>query len=152
LASARAIPDAAPEEDRALISLALGTAAKVEDHMDRFEFNRALEAIWELVSRSNKYIDETEPWVLAKGEDGRERLGRVLYNISEALRVVSVLIQPYLVRSSTKIREQLGLGGETLRWEDAQIFGAVNTFRTSKGENLFPRIDIEKELAAIAEG
>ncbi|MDR2163218.1 MAG: methionine--tRNA ligase [Clostridiales Family XIII bacterium] len=151
LASAGAIPDAAAIEDRELISLALGTATKVEDHMDRFEFNHALESIWELVSRSNKYIDETEPWVLAKDEDGRERLGQVLYTISESLRVVSILIQPFLVSSSTKIREQLGLGGETLRWEDSQIFGAEKTFRTSKGESLFPRIDIEKELAAIDE-
>jgi methionyl-tRNA synthetase len=143
---------ALPKEDRELIFLALGTAAKVEDHMDRFEFNHALEAIWELISRSNKYIDETEPWALAKSDGGRERLGQVLYNITESLRVVSVLIQPYLHGSSEKIREQLGLGDEALRWEDAQLFGATESFHTSKGENLFPRIDVEKELDSMGVG
>jgi methionyl-tRNA synthetase len=123
--------------------------------MDGFEFNHALEAIWELIARSNKYIDETEPWTLAKdesGERGRARLGEVLYVLAEALRIVSVLIQPSLHWSSEKIREQLGLDPEGVVWADAQVFGLEAGYRTEKGENLFPRIDIEKELDAIAEG
>jgi methionyl-tRNA synthetase len=120
--------------------------------MDGFEFNHALEAIWELIARSNKYIDETEPWALAKSDGGKERLGQVLYNLAESLRIVSVLIQPYLHWSSEKIREQLGLDPEAVAWDDAQAFGLEAEYRTEKGENLFPRIDIEKELASIAEG
>jgi methionyl-tRNA synthetase len=142
------LPDAA-KEDEALITLALGAAAKVESHMDRFEFNRALEAIWEFVSRSNKYIDETEPWALAKDEGSKERLAEVLYNLAESLRIVSVLIQPFLHWSSEKIREQLGLDPNAVSWDDARIFGAEKEYHTTKGENLFPRIDIEKELADI---
>jgi methionyl-tRNA synthetase len=141
-------------EDADFILLALGTADKVVGHMDRFEFNRALEAIWELISRSNKYIDETEPWVLAKqdGGGGMERLGQVLYNLAESLRIVSVLIQPYLHWSSERIREQLGLDPDAVAWADAYVFGLETEYRTMKGENLFPRIDIEKELDAIGEG
>jgi methionyl-tRNA synthetase len=152
LTSADTLPQGIATEDRELISLALGTADKVADHMDRFEFNRALEAIWELIARSNKYIDETEPWVLAKEDGGMERLGQVLYNIAESLRVVSVLIQPYLHWSSERIREQLGLDPDAVAWEGACVFGAEAEYRTVKGENLFPRIDIEKELDAISEG
>jgi methionyl-tRNA synthetase len=141
-------------EDADFIMLALGAADKVVAHMDKFEFNRALEAIWELIARSNKYIDETEPWVLAKvdGGGGMERLGQVLYHIAESLRIVSVLIRPYLHWSSEKIREQLGIGPDAAAWADAYVFGAVAEYHTEKGENLFPRIDIEKELDAIDEG
>jgi methionyl-tRNA synthetase len=103
------IPKSAVPADRELIALALGTAAKVEKFMDGFEFNRALESIWELIARSNKYVDETEPWLLAKDKSGEERLSAVLYNLAESLRIVSVLIQPYLHWSSERIRTQLGL-------------------------------------------
>jgi methionyl-tRNA synthetase len=147
--SADALPPETGAEDAALISFALGAADKVVDHMDRFEFNRALEAIWELIARSNKYIDETEPWALAKDEGGAERLNQVLYHLAESLRVVSVLIQPYLHWSSEKIREQLGLDPAAVAWADAYVFGAEAEYRTAKGENLFPRIDIEKELDSI---
>jgi methionyl-tRNA synthetase len=146
------VPDGVPAVDRDLIALALGTASKVESHMDRFEFNRALEAIWEFISRSNKYIDETEPWALAKDEAGKPRLGEVLYNLAESLRIVSVLIQPFLHWSSEKIREQLGLDPLDVEWAGARAFGLVERYRTEKGENLFPRIDIEKELTAIEAG
>jgi methionyl-tRNA synthetase len=117
--------------------------------MDRFEFNRALESIWEFVSRSNKYIDETEPWALAKDEGNKERLAEVLYNLAESLRIVSVLIRPFLHWSSEKIREQLGLDPNAVSWDDARIFGAEKAYHTTTGENLVPRIDIEKELADI---
>ncbi|MDR1496392.1 MAG: methionine--tRNA ligase [Clostridiales Family XIII bacterium] len=147
-----AVDVAVDARDGELIALALGAAAKVERHMDSFEFNRALETIWELISRSNKYIDETEPWTLAKTDGDRERLGQVLYNLAESLRIVSVLIQPYLHWSSEKIREQLGLDSGAVVWGDAQVFGLEAAYRTAKGENLFPRIDIEKEFASIAEG
>jgi methionyl-tRNA synthetase len=146
------IPETCAAADRELIALALGTAAKVELHMDGFEFNHALEAIWELIARSNKYIDETEPWALAKTDGGKERLGQVLYHLAESLRVVSVLIQPSLHWSSEKIREQLGLAPDGVAWADAQVFGLEAEYRTAKGENLFPRIDIKKELDSIAEG
>jgi methionyl-tRNA synthetase len=148
ITSADQVAGAAEEADRELVALALGVAAKVERHMDRFEFNHALEAIWELIARSNKYIDETEPWILAKpesGERGRERLGRVLYHLAESLRIVSVLIRPYLHWSSEKIREQLGLDPADVAWADAQLFGLEAEYRTVKGENLFPRIDVEKQ-------
>jgi methionyl-tRNA synthetase len=142
----------AAKEDRELVAAAMGAAAKVEGFMERFEFNHALEAIWELISRSNKYIDETEPWLLAKDEGRKDRLAEVLYNLAESLRVVSVLIQPYLHWSSERIREQLGISDQAVEWADACAFGLLEEYRTEKGANLFPRIDIEKELDSIANG
>jgi methionyl-tRNA synthetase len=135
--------------DDELRALAVAVAGKVETHMDAFAFNHALEEIWVLIRRSNKYIDETMPWALAKDESKAARLEEVLYNLAEALRIVSILIHPFMHYSSAEIRKQLGIASSTLKWEDASAFGIEAEYRASKGVNLFPRLDIDAELEAL---
>ncbi|MDQ9892123.1 class I tRNA ligase family protein, partial [Acinetobacter baumannii] len=86
--------------------IAVGAADRVEAEMDKFKFNMALEEIWVLVRRANKYIDETTPWILAKDENSKARLDVVMHNLSEALRIVSILIHPFMHTTSTEIRKQ----------------------------------------------
>jgi len=143
-------PAEADPKDAALAELATGIAAKVEEHMERFGFNHALEAIWSLVGASNKYIDETTPWILAKDEGQKDRLADVLYNLCEALRIISVLIHPFMHHSAEEIRRQLGVHEEEgVVWNDAKIFGKEAAYSVVKGESLFPRIDVPKELEAL---
>ncbi|MDR1573411.1 MAG: methionine--tRNA ligase [Clostridiales Family XIII bacterium] len=143
-------PDAAAEAlDKDLANTATAAAAKVEDFMDRFVFNRAVEEIWNVVSRTNKYIDETAPWVLAKDETNKARLGTVLYNLAESLRIISVLITPFMHTTAEEIRRQLGTADKPALWEDASRFGLIGPTKVKKGESLFPRIDINKELEAL---
>ena len=138
------------DTDEELRELALGVRPKVEAHMDKFEFNYALESIWTLVRRTNKYIDETAPWVLAKDPDKKARLDEVMHNLAEALRLVSVLIFPFMHTTATKIRSQLGIA-EKPAWEDVQVFDALGGQKVTRGEVLFPRLDVAKELEALAE-
>ena len=119
---------------------------EVEKAMEHYQFSVALEAIWKLIRRSNKYVDETEPWKLAKDDDKLDRLNTVLYNLAESLRIVSVLIYPFIKDTSLKIREQLGVSGE-INWEDARTFGLIEDgTKVNKGEVIFPRLDIEAEI------
>lgn len=145
------VPGAGKEEgtDEDLKNLALGVAAKVEAHMDKFSFSHALEEIWTLIRRTNKYIDETAPWLLAKEESSKDRLDTVLHNLAESLRIVSVLIQPFMHTTSEKIRKQLGLWFADPEWSDTQIFDTMDGEQVKKGEAIFPRLDIEKELAEL---
>ena len=92
-----------------LIDMALATPKKVEELMDNLLFSNALAEIWKLIGRTNKYIDETMPWILAKSEEQKPRLGTVLYNLAESLRFVSVLISPFMPATPVKIRQQLGI-------------------------------------------
>lgn len=138
------------DPDDELRTLALECHKKVEAHMDKFQFNLALEDIWEVVRRTNKYIDETAPWVLAKDEAKKERLGEVMHNLAEALRIVSVLIFPFMHTTSSKIREQIGLTGDPV-WEDALCFDTYDGQKVKRGEVIFPRLDIQKELAELEE-
>ncbi|MDR2609986.1 MAG: methionine--tRNA ligase [Clostridiales Family XIII bacterium] len=140
---------AATSPDNELKELAVSVAGKVEAHMDGFAFNHALEEIWTLIRRSNKYIDETMPWALAKDEAQAARLEEVLYNLGETLRIVSILIQPFMHYSSAEIRKQLGITDVTLKWEDASVFGLEAEYHATKGVNLFPRLDIDAELEAL---
>lgn len=145
------VPPAGEDEghDSELKQLALGTAAKVEAHMDKFNFSVALEEIWTLIRRTNKYIDETTPWLLAKDEANKGRLNTVLHNLAEALRIVSVLIQPFMHTTSSRIRKQLGLWYADPEWSDTQVFDMMDGEQVKKGKALFPRMDIEKELAEL---
>lgn len=145
------VPGAGKDEgtDGELKGLALGTAAKVEKHMDKFSFSLALEDIWTLIRRTNKYIDETLPWNLAKDEANKDRLSTVLHNLAESLRIISVLIHPFMHTTSSKIRKQLGLWFADPLWEDTGIFDVMDGEEVKKGEAIFPRIDIEKELAEL---
>jgi len=142
----------ADPKDAALAELATGIAGKVEEHMERFGFNHALETIWSLVGASNKYIDETMPWILAKDEGQRDRLADILYNLCESLRIISVLIHPFMHHSAEEIRRQLGVRedeGAGVAWADAMVFGKEAVYDVVKGESLFPRIDVPKELEAL---
>ena len=136
------------DTDEELREIALGVYKNVEAHMDKFEFNYALESIWTLVRRANKYIDETAPWVLAKDPEKKDRLNEVLHNLAESLRMVSVLIQPFMHTTSEKMRAQLGIEGEP-KWEDTHVFDALGGEKVTRGEVLFPRLDVAKELEEL---
>ncbi len=136
--------------DRALIALANQTPDLVSLHMDGLQFSTALQDIWKLVGECNRYIDQNTPWVLARSEEGRERLRTVLYILCECIRMVAVLIQPTMPRTPARIFEQLGVTDENLTQWPSLHFGAMPAGgKTKKGETLFPRIDIKKELADI---
>lgn len=132
-----------------LQSIALTVRDKVEAHMDKFEFNLALEEIWILVRRTNKYIDETSPWVLAKDPALKDKLDAALYNMIECIRIVSVLIYPFMHTTSDKIREQIGLGGKEPKWEDAVAYNVMGGEKVVKGDPIFPRLDVKKELEEL---
>ena len=144
-----ALTDATDPLDEDLKSIAVGAASKVEANMDKFAFNMALEDIWTVVRRANKYIDETMPWVLAKDEKDKPRLDNVLHNLAEAIRIVSVLIEPFMHTTSGKIRKQLGLWYAEPVWADAFTFEMMNGEQVKKGDPIFPRLDIEKELEEL---
>lgn len=134
--------------DDELINLALSTPGKVEASIDALKIPEALESIWTLIGRANKYIDETTPWILAKDEEKKERLGTVLYNLLETLRFVSVMISPFLTETSAKINEQLNTKVTT--WESLKEFnGTVAGDKVVKGDVIFPRIDVEEKLAEL---
>ncbi len=145
------IPEPVKKEklDEELIEIAEKAAVEVDDFVDKMAFSSALESIWKLIRRTNKYIDETEPWVLGKNDD-RDRLSTVLYNLMDSLRIVNILIHPFLTDTSLKIKEQIGQG--EIKWEDAYKFGLTKVgTQVKKTENLFPRLDISKELKKLSE-
>lgn len=134
--------------DDELINLALEAPKKVEKEIDDLRIPEAIEAIFDLIGRANKYIDETTPWILAKDEANKDRLGTVLYNLAESLRFTSVLLSAFLPDTAKKINEQLKF--ENLSFESLAAFnGTVSGTKVSKGENLFPRIDVEKKLEEL---
>ncbi|ANE48093.1 methionyl-tRNA synthetase [Paenibacillus swuensis] len=146
------VPDATPF-DAALVETADAAVSKAEEALENMEFSVALSAIWTLVSRTNKYIDETQPWTLAKDESKREVLGSVMYHLAESLRIVSVMLQPFLTRTPRQIWAQLGVAEGTLtEWDSVHRFGALAAgTRVAKGEPLFPRLEAGPEVAYIAE-
>ncbi len=147
------VPEAKGAEDAVDVDLkavATGAAAKVEEQMDKFAFNMALEEIWVAVRRANKYIDETTPWILAKDEASKDRLDTVMHNLAETIRIISVLIYPFMHTTSEKIRKQMGLWYAEPVWEDASVFDMMNGEQVKKGDAIFPRLDIEKELEELA--
>ncbi len=142
-------PGEGAEPDGELIALAEATLPAVEKKMDEFQFSLALTEIWKLISRCNKYIDETMPWALAKDEGKKGRLATVLYNLAEAARIISVLIAPVMTKTPAKIQAALGVPGELATLESIRHFGGIRPGSVvKKMELLFPRIDIEAELAA----
>ena len=146
---AKAGQDGAPDFDAQLREIAVGAAAKVEAQMDEFKFNMALEEIWVVVRRANKYIDETMPWVLAKDPEQKARLDNVLHNLAETIRIISVLIHPFMHTTSDAIRKQLGLWYADVAWEDAFEFEMMNGEQVKKGAAIFQRLDIDKELEEL---
>ncbi|MCI8538684.1 MAG: class I tRNA ligase family protein, partial [Oscillospiraceae bacterium] len=148
---------ALPEDRRAqedldgeLTGMVSGLRARYEAKMDQYAFQDALIEVLKTVARANKYIDETAPWVLAKDEADRPRLASVMYNLLESLRICGVLLQPFMPGSMVKLFEQIGADESCRTWESAETFGRLPAnVSVVKGENLFPRIDLEKELAEL---
>ena len=140
----------ATEFDDDVKSLIKETISKVEDSMEKLFFSDALTDIWQLVRRTNKYIDETKPWVLAKEEDKKGQLANVLYVLSENLRIISILIEPFMPQTPALMRNQLGIVNEELaKWDSIKEWGQLKEFTINKGEVIFPRIDIKKELELL---
>ena len=136
--------------DDSLIELAHSTWETVGSYMDRLQSSLALTEIWKLISRTNKYIDETMPWALGKDETKRARLASVMYNLCESIRVISILIEPYMPNTSPEIQRQVGIPEESLGWDNAGKWNVLpDGFKVQKGQPLFPRIDIEKELEEL---
>lgn len=141
-------PKKEEEIDKSLIEQATNTAAKVEALMDKLNFSNAIEEIWKLIRRTNKYVDETMPWILAKEED-KARLDTVLYNLSESLRITSILIKPFMDKTSAEIRKQLGIL-EVAKWDDAKEWGLIKeATKVERGQIIFPRLEVEKELVIL---
>ena len=137
-------------EDAELRTLAAGLRDKYEAHMEKYAFQDALMDVFGLISRANKYIDETKPWVLGKDESQKARLARVMYNLLESIRISAVLLTPFIPDTAEKIFDQIGAGEDARAWESAAIFGVLPADVTiHRGENLFPRIDMEKELKEL---
>ncbi len=143
-------PAAYEEVDLRLISLAEGLRKVYQENMDALQFSQALSEVWKLIGECNRYIDLTTPWILAKREEDRPRLGTVLYVLAECARIVAVAIGPVMPRTPERIFAQLGVGDEALKtWESIRRFGALGRTRVHKGEALFPRLDMEKELSEL---
>ena len=141
-------PTAKEDIDNELITLALETPVKITKAIDNLRIPEALEYTFDLIGRANKYIDETTPWILAKDEEKKERLGTVLYNLAEALRFASVLLSSFLPSTSEKINEQLNI--TTTTWDSLLGFdGTTPGTEVKKGEALFPRIDVVKTLEEL---
>lgn len=126
---------------------------KYEKEMDQMQFSMALSEVWRLISRANKYIDETSPWVLAKDEERKEELESVMIHLAESLRISAILLSPFLTEAPAKIFEQLGLDYETYaNWENLS-FGQIpeKTIVIKKGTPIFPRLDFEEEVLYLKE-
>ena len=142
------IPDAT-EYDAQLRETARQSVSKMEEAMEDLQFSVALAAIWQLIGRTNKYIDETMPWALAKDKANKAKLGSVLYHLAESLRMISVMLQPFMTRTPSAIWEQLGIAGksELTGWESLRQFGLLPAgTKVNKGEALFPRLDAAAEI------
>ena len=139
------------ELDHKLIEQAQGLWVNVEKSMNALQFSNALTEIWKLIGECNRYIDLTTPWVLAKNEADRPRLGTVLYVLLECARIVAVLIAPTMPRTPERIFAQIGVTDEALKtWASVKVFGGVVPgSKVHKGEALFPRIDVVKELELL---
>ena len=136
--------------DGELVEMIKGARAKYEKQMDALQLHLALEDVFKLIQRANKYIDETAPWVLAKDESKRARLATVMYNLLEALRVSLILLTPFIPASCEKAFKQIGADESCRTWEKAAEYGALPADASvTKGETLFPRLDMAKELEAL---
>ena len=144
----------ATEFDATLKAHAEDVRAKYEESMEKMQFSVVLAELWSLVSRTNKYIDETSPWVLAKDEADQPKLAAVMANLAESLRHIAVMLQPFMTTAPKQIAEQLGLSDELLAWDSISTFGNVipaNTKVVEKGVPIFPRLDAEVEIEYIRE-
>ncbi len=133
--------------DAELIAEAKALRAKVDDFIDKTQLNNALAEIFKLISRANKYIDETAPWVLGKDDSKKARLASVLYNLLETIRIATTLLSCFMPTDMPKVWEQIGAGSEDVSYENAAKFGVLPAYVTvHKGDIIFPRIDVDKEI------
>ncbi|MGI0535865.1 methionine--tRNA ligase [Bacillus pfraonensis] len=141
------------EFDETLVAFAQDTLKKVEEAMENMEFSVALSSIWQLVSRTNKYIDETQPWVLAKDENDRDKLASVMAHLAEMLRQTGIMLMPFLTATPSKIFAQLGLTDEAYQsWNSLSTIGCIPAgTKVVKGQPIFPRLEVEVEVEYIKE-
>ena len=145
-----AVQTADEEKDAELIAMVSSLRDKYEEQMEKYAFQNALAEAFKVISRANKYIDENAPWVLAKSEDGKPRLAKVLYNLLETIRVCGGLLKPFMPDTAAEIARRLG--DARTDWDSLTVFGILPAdVATVAGPALFPRIDVEKELAALEE-
>ena len=137
-------------KDAELLAMVSTLRDRYEEQMEKYAFQNALNEVFKVISRANKYIDENAPWVLAKDEAQKPRLARVLYNLLETVRICAGLLQPFMPDTAGEIAKRLG--GADLSWDTLNTFGTLNReAATVAGPALFPRIDMEKELEALEE-
>lgn len=142
-------PDTEGEFDEDLKNVAVSAITRIEEKMKTLHVADSLDEIWKIVDRANKYIDETTPWVLAKSEQTKPRLGTVLYNLIETIRIIAALLSPYMPDTSAKIAAQIN--AETLTYESTKTFGITKAGeKTANAEPLFARIDVQKVLDELA--
>ena len=135
------------EFDDDLISCATSLTDTVDDYINKTQLNNALAEIFKVVSRANKYIDETTPWIIAKDENKKPRLATVLYNLLETIRIVSSLLSAFMPSSMPKVWEQIGADKNDVSYENSVKFGVLpKNITVKKGDAIFPRIDVEKEI------
>ncbi len=145
-----AVQTADEEKDAELIAMVSSLRDKYEEQMEKYAFQNALAEVFKVISRANKYIDENAPWVLAKSEDGKPRLAKVLYNLLETIRICGGLLKPFMPDTAAEIARRLG--DARTDWDSLTGFGILPAdVATVAGPALFPRIDVEKELAALEE-
>ncbi len=137
--------------DQSLLQLNQETIKKYEEAMENMEFSIALSTIWQLVSRTNKYIDETQPWALAKDDAKREELGTVMVHLAESLRRIAILLKPFLTKTPEKIFAQLNITDDLLKtWESLEEFGQIPAdTKVAKGNPIFPRLEMQEEIDYI---
>ena len=136
--------------DAELAGMARALRAKCDAAVNGYQFSVALTEIWKVVACANKYIDESQPWVLGREPSSRPRLAAVLYNLCETLRIISILLAPFLPETAPKIQKQLGVPAEKLTYASAAQWGAVPAYaNVTKGESLFPRIDVDREIEEL---
>lgn len=140
--------EAAPIDEE-LIGMALALREKCDASIAGYQFSAALTEIWRLIARTNKYIDETTPWALGKDETKQARLAAVIYNLCEVLRIVSILLTPFMPNTTPKIQQQIGADSSMTSYADAAKWGLLSAAAVKKGETLFPRIDVEKEIEEL---
>ena len=145
-----AVQTADEEKDAELIAMVSSLRDKYEEQMEKYAFQNALAEVFKVISRANKYIDENAPWVLAKTEDSKPRLAKVLYNLLETIRICGGLLKPFMPDTAAEIARRLG--DARMDWDSLTGFGVLPAdVATVAGPALFPRIDVEKELAALEE-
>ncbi len=141
------------EFDKQLLEVNREAVKKYEDAMEKMEFSIALTSIWQVVSRTNKYIDETKPWILAKEEATKGELANVMAHLAESLRRIAILLKPFLTKTPDKMFAQLNISDEELQsWDSLGNFGGIpGGTKVDKGEPIFPRLDMAEEVNYIKE-